>query len=138
VILYLDTSDIVKLYVEEAGSDALHALVASAEGIATSRIAFAEVRCALARKRRDGDVAPADYGEVVTGFRDDWPRFIVVEATQHVVERAGGLCDTHALRTLDAIHLASALVLAGNVHTPVRFSSSDRRLHKAAASEGLA
>lgn len=138
MILYLDSSNIVKLYVEEAGSEELDALLASAEGIATSRIAFAEVRCALARKRRDGDVSPADYGEVVTGFRDDWPRFIVVEATQDVVERAGGLCEAHRLRTLDAIHLASASLLADSVETPVRFSSSDRRLHKAAASEGLA
>jgi predicted nucleic acid-binding protein len=52
VILYLDTSALVKIYVEEPKSAVVRENVKQAEGIATSRIAYAEARAAFARKCR--------------------------------------------------------------------------------------
>ena len=51
--LYLDTSSAIKLYVLEAGSDVVHALVDDAAVVATSAITYAETRAGLARLRRD-------------------------------------------------------------------------------------
>ncbi len=138
MILYLDSSDLVKLYVHEADAPRVKSLAAAADEMATSRIAYAEVRSALSRKHREGGIAAADHAEVVSKFRADWPRFVVVEVTQQVVELAADFCGAHVLRALDAIHLASAKLLADRQTAPVRVSSSDRRLASAAKAEGLA
>jgi len=138
VILYLDSSSLVKLYVEEAGSSEVEALVAAADGAATSRTAYAELRSALARKQREGGLSAADRARIAAAFRSEWDRLIVQEVTQDAVELAGDLSERHSLRALDAIHLASARLLAEQSRIPVRFSSSDRRLQEAAASEGMA
>ena len=138
MILYLDSSDIVKLYAQEADSERMKGLVAQAADLATSRIAYAEVRCALSRKRREGLVAPGDYAKAVSAFRTDWRRFVVVEVAQQVVELAADLSEAHVLRGMDAIHLASAKLLADSLSVPIRVSSSDQRLGAAAKAEGLA
>jgi len=138
VILYLDSSHIVKLCVEETGSADVEALVASADDTATSRIAYAEVRSALARKRREGGISDEEYAHTVAAFRSEWPHLLIKEVTQQVVELAGELCETHKLRGMDAIHLASAKLLAEGAKTPVRISSSDPRLREAATAEGMA
>lgn len=138
MILYLDSSHIVKLCVEEPGSADVEALVASVDDTAASRIAYAEVRSALARKRREGGIPDEKYANTVAAFRVEWRHMLVQEVTQQVVELAGALCETHKLRGMDAIHLASAKLLAAESELPVRVSTSDPRLHVAAKAEGLA
>ena len=46
MILYLDTSALVKLYLDEEDSGAVHEAVEVAEGVATSTVAYAETRAA--------------------------------------------------------------------------------------------
>ena len=50
--LYLDTSSLVKLYVEEGAAQEVRALVGKAAVVATSSVANAEARAALARQAR--------------------------------------------------------------------------------------
>ena len=138
MILYLDSSSIVKLYAQEPDTAEMKRQAADAEEVASSRIAYAEVRSAFARKRREGLLSFADYTEAVSALRAEWRRFVVVDVTQQVVELAGALCETHKLRAMDAIHLASAKLLASGAGAPVRVSSSDPRLREAAAAEGMA
>jgi len=138
VILYLDSSSIVKLYAQEPGTAETKRLVAEAKKVASSRIAYAEVRAAFVRKRREGILSPADYTQALSRLRVDWPRFVVVGVTQQVVELAGDLSEAHRLRGMDAIHLASAKTLAAEVDEPVQVLTSDPRLHEAAAAEGMA
>jgi predicted nucleic acid-binding protein len=77
LILYLDTSALFKLYVDEAGSDAVHAAVAAAEAVTVCRIAWADAMSALARRERE---VPADQDaleQARQALRTDWPRFLV-------------------------------------------------------------
>ena len=68
--------------------------------------------------------------------RSDWASFNVVDVDgQPLCERAVELSGRHGLKTLDAIQLASALMLATDDLT---FATFDRRLHAAAQAEGLA
>jgi predicted nucleic acid-binding protein len=64
----------------------------------------------------------------------EWPAFGVMEVDQRLVEEAAALTLRHELRTLDALHLAAALVLPRD---DLELITWDRRLHKAAAAEGL-
>ncbi len=138
MILYLDTSALFKLYVDEAGSDAVHAAVVTAETVAVCRIAWAEAMSALARRERE---VPADQDaleQARQALRTDWPRFLVVDVSQRVVEQAGEFADTFALRGYDSVQLASAYLTQQRVQQPVAFACFDKRLSKAAKILGLA
>jgi hypothetical protein len=67
-------------------------------------------------------------------FRSEWPAFGVIEIDQQLVERAAELALAHRLRSLDALHLAAALLLPGD---ELAVATWDRRLHAAASAEGL-
>jgi predicted nucleic acid-binding protein len=67
--------------------------------------------------------------------RDEWMKFDIVDVDQGLVEHAAALAVSHRLRSLDALHLASALLLPRD---EVTFASWDDRLSAAAGAEGLA
>lgn len=133
-VVYLDTSALLKLCVLETGTPLALALWERADAVVTSRIADAEVKSVLAAAERIGriDAAPAAQA------RDKWselrPALTLVEVTASITERAADLVDRRPLRAGDAIHLASALLLAEV--RPV-FAAWDRGLAAAARAEGL-
>jgi predicted nucleic acid-binding protein len=135
--LYLDTSALVKLYVEEDGSSIVRKSVDEADAVATSIIAFVEARAAFSRRRRERTISPAAHARLVRGFESDWSRYLVLEATEPLIRRAGRLTEIHSLRAYDAIHLASARILREKLAEPVSFASWDTRLVSAARKEGL-
>jgi predicted nucleic acid-binding protein len=137
VILYVDTSALVKLYVPEPESGAVQALVGSAQVAAVSVVAFAEARAAFARKRRERAVNPKDYRRIVREFDDDWDHYFVVDVTEPLVKRAAQLADKHGLRGYDAIQLSSAIVLRDQSGEAVSFCCFDGRLLRASRREGL-
>jgi predicted nucleic acid-binding protein len=135
LIVYLDTSSLVKLYVEEEGSRLVRDLVEPAELVATSVVTYVEVRAALARQRREGGLTAAGFGQAKNDFEIDWPRYVAVEVNEAVCRRAGDLAEKHHLRGFDSLHLASYLSLCGDGARQIRFSSFDERLNRAARKE---
>ncbi len=75
-------------------------------------------------------------GQAAAGtVREEWPAFGVIEVDQRLVEDAAKLAITRELRSMDALHLAAALILPRD---DLILATWDRRLHAAAAAEGLA
>lgn len=138
MIGYLDTSALVKLYIEERGTAEVRKLVERVEIVSTSRVAYPEARAGIARKLRHGELTHTERHRLVNDLDRDWPRYVVVELTESVTDLAAALVDRHPLRGFDAVHLASALVLQRRSRSDVAFSCFDDRLNAAAASEGLA
>jgi predicted nucleic acid-binding protein len=136
--LYLDTSALVKLYVEEDGSSIVRSAVEEAETVATSIIAYVEARAAFARRQRERTIPLSDYRRLIRDFEVDWRHYLVIEATEPLVRRAAELAEAHRLRAYDAMHLASASVLKENLEDSVSFASWDSQLQAAARREGLA
>lgn len=131
--LYLDTSSLVKLYVAEAGSDAVRRLVDDADVVATAAIAYPEARAALARRRREGDLPARAFSAAKRALDDDWPRYLTVDVTAPLCREAGSLAERHALRGYDSVHLAAFLQVARAAgKAAVRFSCFDERLTRAA------
>jgi predicted nucleic acid-binding protein len=138
MILYLDSSALVKKYVREKDSDAVVAALRVAEMVALSMVGYAEVMAALCRRQRENANALAALQAVRQQFRRDWRTFAKIEFTDSVNEQAESLLSKHPLRGFDAIHLASALVLARELGTSdLRFVCADTRLLDAARKEGL-
>lgn len=133
MILYLDTSSLVKLYVDEAGSGEVVTLLETAEIAATSVVAYPEARAALARRRRERSLSPAAHRAARTALDADWPRVLSLEVADPLARHAGDLAERHRLRGFDALHLASYLAIAKEFPgEAVRFSSADKALERAA------
>ena len=135
--LYLDTSALLKLYVDEEGANLLQSSRTSAEIVATSLLTLVEARAALARRRRAGDVSSAAYRHALGELAHDWERYVRIEVSESLVVRAASLAEAHRLRGYDAIHLASALLLSDRLGGDTVFASWDDALDAAAAREGL-
>ena len=131
--LYLDTSSLVKLYVTEAGSDVVRQLVGDATVVATSVVAYAETRAALARLRREGRLTASKLASAKGAFEEQWPTYLTLDATDSLCRAAGELAEKYSLRGFDSIHLASfrEIVRRAGTHD-TQFSSFDDRLNRAA------
>ena len=136
MIVYLDTSALVKRCVEEVESTAGSTCVERAAAVMTARVTYAEARAAFPRHRREGGLTPAGLGEVVCGLDAEWDACDVVEIHEPLVRRAGQLAERHALRGYDAIQLAAPLTIR-NAGADLECASFDGRLNHAASRERL-
>ncbi|MGA2106323.1 MAG: type II toxin-antitoxin system VapC family toxin [Syntrophorhabdales bacterium] len=136
MIVYLDTSSLVKLYVEEEGSADVAAILKNARTAATSMIAYAEARAAFARRFREGSVTKRAYKSLLLSFEKDWINYLQVKVSQDLIRLAGDLAEKHALRGFDAIHLSSAVSLM-KANVGVVFLCHDEKLQKALLREQL-
>lgn len=137
MILFCDTSALLKLYIAEPESDTLKALVLEAEAVAVCRIAWAEAFAALSRRAREIPEDAATIEQAKTALALDWPHFVVLEIDQPLVARAGEYADTFALRGYDSIQLAAAAEAALTSQTTIFFACFDTRLNKAAKLLGM-
>ena len=135
MILYLDTSSLVKLYVEEDQSTEVRRAGKAAEILATSKVAYPEAFAAFARKHRAGELNQTDLGKVCHALKDQWARFAVIDIDE---KRAGDLAVKHTLRGFDAVHLAAAVTVRTEIaDVDVVFMSFDGRQTAAALAEGF-
>ncbi len=141
---YLDTSALSKRYVEEIGSGWIRMLTAPTSGhvLLTARITMVEVYSALARRKREGSVSPADCAVAARAFTvHSASEYDFVELDLSIVTLARRLLEQHPLRAYDAIQLASALqahqTLKSVQLADLVFLSADNRLNSTAEAEGL-
>jgi hypothetical protein len=133
-LVYFDSSALVKLVVDEDGSDLAAELWDGCDAALASRLAYPEVRAALAASCRNHDLSQAGLDAAEQAWEQFWAAVRPVELTAAVEQHAGQLARSHALRGADAVHLAGALAL----HDPdLILAVWDRRLHAGAATAGL-
>jgi len=132
-VIYLDTSALVKRYVEERGSEIIHTFFEKEEGKFTAKIAYVEALAAFSRRRREGGISGNDYVSLCHLFESEWETYMdIVELTDEVLKATRRLIDSYPLRGLDAIHLASALLIRDKTREEITFICSDKNLLDAA------
>jgi predicted nucleic acid-binding protein len=134
--VYLDTSNLVKLYIDEPDSDEIRQLVELADVITTSVVAYPEARATFARRRRERLMTPAESKAAVRQLDADWRRLVTIPLSEELARDAGRLADAHGVRGFDAVHLASFERLVSHAEDEVEFSCADARLVKAARTLG--
>lgn len=132
---YFDSSALVKLVIEEDGSEDAALLWDGADSVLTSRVAHPEVRAALAAAHRAARIDTNSLQQAQVDWQGFHEASWVVELTAQVERLAGDLAEEHALSGFDAVHLASALTIAD---LPLVVATWDTRLHQAARATGLA
>jgi hypothetical protein len=108
-------------------------LVAEANVVATSVVAYPETRAALARLRRDGALTAAALRSAKRDFEQQWPTYLTLDATDSLCRAAGELAEQYGLRGFDSLHLATFGEVSRRAGIDAtRFSSFDDRLNQAA------
>lgn len=136
MILYFDTSALIKLYADEPGAAGTRAASKIAVGRFTSMVAYAEMRSAFARKHRFGDITTTELERYKSEFERDWLAFEAFPLDERRARRAGELAETYALKGFDAVHLASAEFFHLTLGA-ITFACFDSDLSRAASACGM-
>lgn len=137
MIMYLDTSALIKKYVREEGSDEVLRFWNTSTMTAVSSVAYAEFFAALNRKRREKTLSEKEYESAARDLKDDWKLIVKIEVTEHLNQLIENVTSQYPLRGFDAIHLGSALYLQEFEEEQLYFLYTDHRLNDAARSEHL-
>lgn len=134
---YFDTSAVVKRYVDEPGRRAVLQFLRRYD-LVSSAVLPVELRGALRRRATEGTLDAPRVPAILKRVAGDRAYWTLVEVGTEVLAAAETLVATHPLRTLDAIHVASAQLFAARVTAPeLIFVSADSRQTEAAAAVGM-
>lgn len=140
MILYLDTSALVKVFVDEPGRAEVAEAVGRSSAIATAMVSYAEARATFARLLREERLTAREHSDVVEQLDMRWRSYERPPVTNELVGAAGDLAERLALRGYDAVQLASAAACytrrdrndLNDVPRAVRFMAFDGDLNTAA------
>jgi predicted nucleic acid-binding protein len=135
LILYFDTSALIKLVIAEKGSDLAWELWMSSNRTVSSILVYPEGRAALGMAHRSGRLDRGLYGRSLAAFERSYEELISIGIGEGLAKVAGDRASEFGLRGYDAVHLATALGLGEEEVTLVTW---DRDLADAAAVSGLA
>ena len=139
-IFFFDTSAIVKRYAQEIGTVWVQNQTAPAAGHThfLARITLPETVAAISRRERGRHITAKDAATALADFRHDFThQYQIVEISATLLDHAADLARSHALRGYDAVQLAAALAVFGQIPS-LTLISADGELNTAATAEGLA
>ncbi len=138
MIVYFDSSSIVKLFFDEQYSELARRVKDETDTAFTSIISYPEVLSAFNRAFQEGCCKKTDIENIRIEFQRIWNNFRWIRVNEKLINSTMGLIFNYNLRGYDAVHLASALIIKdeGDI-SDLFFSCFDRNLNKAAKKEGF-
>lgn len=124
--LYAESSAILRWLFAEEGSERLLAALASADKVVASRLTLIEARRVVRRAEREGRITAAQAADILAILAQAASTWAIIEVTEEIARRAEDAFPSEPVRTLDAIHLASALFLRQSFPDLVILSSDER------------
>lgn len=132
MITYVDTSTLLKLLIDEEGSDRAGLVWDAADALVSVRLIIVEARAALASATRGGRLTTRQHEQARNELWALLGDIHLAEVTEDLISRAADLAEDEGLRGYDAVHLAAALHLGASVLT-----SADDALCEAAGRNGM-
>lgn len=133
---YFDTSTWLKLYLREDGSKEARALARKYRPLSSSLLLL-ECFSALARKRETEDIESSQMSQLIKKLKADVTSIRLVNISDPVLDKAQKVALHTLARTLDAVHIASALVFQEMAGIGVLFITSDRKQYGFAQANDL-
>jgi predicted nucleic acid-binding protein len=137
---FLESTAFAKLFVQEAGTDALIKLMEAVEDNRKliSASTPLEVYAAVRRRERSSDISPEDALAALEILRMEAARMVQQPLNPAVLEAARQLLDRTTLRWPDTLQLAAALVARDMFQgTEIIFVSASPQLLEVARAEGF-
>jgi uncharacterized protein len=127
---------LVKLLVDEPGTEEVRSVYNDADGVRCTAIAHVEATAAFARIRKGGRLTPAQLRRVLDDLENLWRGIYVHAVNGALLAQAAETARVHSLRAYDAVHLAGALSFAGGEE--ISLACWDKELREAAGKCGFA
>ncbi len=137
MILYIETSALIKEYIHEVQSKEVKTLVDQTDLLGTSSITRPEVVATFAKSLRMGALWPNVANNALDLFRKHWIDLLHIPVTEDVGARADIVAWGYGLRGFDAVHLASALIWQESLREQITFATFDKQLWNAGKQSGL-
>ena len=137
MILYLDTSALVKRYLRELGSDEIIEWLVSAKLSGSSVLLKAEMAAAMSKAVRLGYIYQEEANASWERFLIDWPELAHIAVSESLVTSAAALAWDYKLRGYDSVHLASALAWREKFGEIITLTTFDNELWEAGQRCGL-
>jgi len=136
-VIYFDTSALAKWYLNEEKSQDVEQYIQEHGPIAISDLTVIEIRCLLARRRREGSIDLKMESRIFATFQEDIRQNFLVchRFPEDLTAAAVNLISVHLelpLRTLDALHLVIAREMQAD-----KLATADRVMIVAAKAMGL-
>lgn len=133
---YFDTSVLVKSYVDEPGTPRALAMRRQ-HPVVCSAVATVELSSAFRRHRDQGALTAVELESLLARVRDDRLHWRLLAVDPVVLTRAERVAQRMPVRTLDAIHVASAVVFREETGIRAPFITADERQQQAGLALGL-
>ena len=117
---FVDTSALLKRYIDEDGSRKLEEALATVSDLVVSPVTWVELHAAVARRLRRKLLTPQQSSSILTEAETDFRFYSQVVWSEELADTAVKMVHRHPLRTLDAIQLS-----AGVLSRPDLFLTSD-------------
>jgi predicted nucleic acid-binding protein len=137
MIVYADTSALVKYYVKETGTKEVALLIDRAEMVGFVSLTYAEMASAISKAARMKWISEIDGRAVWQDFLSRWPSYTKLSVNTPLLDRAARLTWEHGLRAYDAVHLAAALDWRDALAEPITLATYDKELWMAGQKTGL-
>lgn len=124
MVVFFDTSSLLKRYIEEKGSREVDPYFIRENSIWISPVTTLEVNAALKRKIADGSIDYNTYNKAVEYWEQDYRNYLVVPYNEKLIVSALDIIKSHGIKTLDAIQLGSALLSEADISI-----TSDEKMH---------
>ena len=134
--IYIDTSAYLKIFLKEKGSDKVRKLVKE-NSLLASAILTSECFSAFSRRRQGKEINDKTFDSLVNRVKKDLPYIEIVRLTDDVLRRTEELLLQSTVRTLDAVHVASALLFQESTGIALTFVTSDKKQAEFTNDKGL-
>jgi len=137
MLVYLDSSALIKKYFEEIGSEHIAQIWNESEYIAISQVGYSEILGTIHKKQKMDRFSDKVKNQINKTFLEDWDSFIKVNADSKLNLELIRIHTKYLLRGFDAIHLATAKILSKQFEKDLQFLTADTNLQNAAEKEKL-
>lgn len=124
---FIDTSALLKRYVEERGSRQLEEVLEDVSDLIVSPVTWVEMNAAVAGRLRRKLLTPQQSSWILSEAEKDFSSYSQVIWSEELVETAAKVAHKYPLKTLDAIQLAAGVLSRSDV-----FLTSDHKLFEQA------
>jgi predicted nucleic acid-binding protein len=137
VILFCDTSALMKLFIQEQHSDVMCNASQASALIVVSQVTWVEMCAALALKRRTRQIEAPQADRALQELRVEWASYNALGVDSSLVRAAGELALNFGLRAYDSVQLASAQRVHSQTGNTLAFACFDKHLNAAAVALGI-
>ena len=134
MILFIDSSALIKRYIEEKGSKTVEKLMDEAQEIIIAEITKLECLSGIRRMVEESRITKEEYVKIKEAIKYEFDDVVKIPFDKQVVEKAEKIIETYQLKTLDAIQLGTCIVQKDIIEG---FVCCDTKLFNSARTEGL-